>query len=375
MFKPSKNFHRGFNEWIWIRGQETDSYRSGPTVPDREIERHMIGRLQAIRRSGPSCASTRETSSRGGTRQITCRRRFSARLRAGSRPIETPTGSFSSSTPLIRTNRGTRPRAYRRPYDRDEDTPDLIQFLYGPYEGRLTDRELRRLQANYAGEVTMVDRWFGFFMETLQRSGRLEDTVVAVVSDHGHNLGYPQDKGLVSKQGHPMTRSVADLVMMIRHPDGVAAGSTCDALVYNHDLVETLLSLTGNAEPTGRDGKDFWPVVLGHEPAIRDHVTVAWGPLVTVLTDDWWYNASIWGEGQLLYRVSKDPDLIHDLSSDEPDVCGSLLDAAVGDAGGSIPEFFHDFHNRPGCTPFEDRSDVFGKNVGILVKTKSLLPG
>ncbi len=31
-FKPSKNFHRGFDEWIWIRGQEADPYRSGPEV-------------------------------------------------------------------------------------------------------------------------------------------------------------------------------------------------------------------------------------------------------------------------------------------------------------------------------------------------------
>ena len=58
----------------------------------------------------------------------------------------------------------------------------------------------------------MVDRWFGQFIETLQTSGRLDDSVVAVISDHGHNIGHePSDKGLVSKQGHPMTHAVADL--------------------------------------------------------------------------------------------------------------------------------------------------------------------
>ncbi|GAH07500.1 unnamed protein product, partial [marine sediment metagenome] len=34
-FKPSKNFHRGFDEWQWIRGQELDPYRSGP-IPSQE---------------------------------------------------------------------------------------------------------------------------------------------------------------------------------------------------------------------------------------------------------------------------------------------------------------------------------------------------
>ena len=29
-FKPDLNFHRGFNSWLWIRGQESDPYKSGP---------------------------------------------------------------------------------------------------------------------------------------------------------------------------------------------------------------------------------------------------------------------------------------------------------------------------------------------------------
>jgi len=53
-------------------------------------------------------------------------------------------------------------------------------------------------------------------MEALKSSGRLDDTIVAIISDHGHNVGHdPGDKGLVSKQGHPMTHGVADLVMMV----------------------------------------------------------------------------------------------------------------------------------------------------------------
>src|SRR5438132_1022812 len=29
-FKPDKNFHRGFDSWRWIRGQESDRLESGP---------------------------------------------------------------------------------------------------------------------------------------------------------------------------------------------------------------------------------------------------------------------------------------------------------------------------------------------------------
>ena len=78
------------------------------------------------------------------------------------------------------------PAWYRKLYDPDDDVADIIQSPYCPWQETLTPRELKRVQANYAGEVTMTDRWFGQFMETLKLTGRLEDTVVVVMSDHGH---------------------------------------------------------------------------------------------------------------------------------------------------------------------------------------------
>jgi len=45
-FKPSMNFHRGFDEWTWIRGQEADPYRSGPCLQLEEIERYVPENLK-----------------------------------------------------------------------------------------------------------------------------------------------------------------------------------------------------------------------------------------------------------------------------------------------------------------------------------------
>jgi arylsulfatase A-like enzyme len=240
--------------------------------------------------------------------------------------------------------------------DSNDDDPDVIHSLYGPWDGRLTRRQLKRLQANYAGEVTMVDRWFGHFMDALRSSGRLETTVVAVMSDHGHNLGYePGDKGLVSKQGHPMTHAVADLVLMVRDPTGRAAGTACDGLIYRHDVVVTLLALAGVRLSGVRDAIDFWPAVLG-EGSGRSHVTIGWGPLVTVITDEWWFNASIRGDGRLLYCVWEDSELVENLAELHPGICEQLAELAVQDAGGAIPREFAAYYDQPGCTPFEDVS-------------------
>ena len=38
MFKPSKNYWRGFNQWMFIRGKERDRYRSGPLPRQEEID-------------------------------------------------------------------------------------------------------------------------------------------------------------------------------------------------------------------------------------------------------------------------------------------------------------------------------------------------
>ncbi|HUV08710.1 MAG TPA: sulfatase-like hydrolase/transferase, partial [Spirochaetia bacterium] len=368
-FKPSKNFHRGFDEWIWIRGQEHDPYRSGPHVPDGRIEKHMKSTLE----EDPGLAMFLRKYLANNSCRMTEQDYYPARLfgeacrwiwdNQDARKLFMVVDSFDPHEPW------DPPEYYRKLYDPDDDCTNIIQSLYGPWKGVLSPRELKRIQANYAGEVTMVDRWFGAFLETLRLTGRLDDTVVAVISDHGHNLGYdPGDRGLVSKQGHPLTRAVGDLVLMVRLPDGAMAGTECDKLVYNHDLTATLLSLIGVEPEKKMDGIDFWPAVRDGKLSIRDHVTIAWGPLMTVINDTWWYNANIWGKAPLLYRIAEDPRLERDLAGEHPEVCSEMLGLAVGDAGGSIPEHFTQFEAKPGCTPYGSRSvflDALKKKKGL----------
>jgi len=368
-FKPSKNFHRGFDEWLWIRGQEADPFKSGPPVPRERIARHMVDAPA----SNPSMYNFIRGYLGNNAYRYTEQDYYPARVfgeasrwvwdNERAERILMVVDSFDPHEPW------DPPAYYRRMYDPSDDAVDVIQSLYGPWEGRLAPRELKRLQANYAGEVTLVDRWFGAFIETLRLTGRLDDSVVAIISDHGHNLGHdPRDKGLVSKQGHPMTRAVADLVMMVRHPESQGAGTVYDGLLYNHDLTATLLALIGHEPKQPLDGINIWPKVLAGDARAREYVTIGWGPLVTVITDDWWYNASIWGEGELLYDLRNDPDLQRSLAKDKPALCTELRGLAVQDAGGAIPEAFAGYHNKPGCTPFEDRSDRSAYWGGTLKK-------
>jgi len=344
-FKPSKNFHRGFEEWHWIRGQEHDPYLTGPFIPDEEIDRHLP-------------ENSRNTAQRE-------RHRRYLRNVAGRRSEEDyfPAQVFRGGADWLWRNQDADkfflvldsfdphepwdpPAYYRRMYDADDEVADVIWSSYGAAD-QFSARELKRMQGNYAGECTLVDRWLGHFMDALRASGRLGDTVVGLVSDHGHNLG---DSNLTGKQGYPLTRAVADLIMMIRHPEGEGAGTRCDALCYNFDLTTALLSLMGEEAPEGMEGIDLCPVVRGEKPG-RDHVTVGWGPEVTFIDDEWWCNATYLGTEALLYDLRSDPGLTKNVAAEHREVVQKVTETFREDAGGEFPEWLRRAYRSPGCTP------------------------
>jgi len=344
-FKPSKNFHRGFDEWRWIRGQEHDCYRSGPLVGDEVVARHMpTGRRHTPRWEDHRRYLTNVADRRGEEDY------FAAQVfRAGAEWLGRNQDadrfflvldSFDPHEPW------DPPVNYRRLYDPDDDGIDVIWSTYGSAE-EFPARELKRMQANYAGECTLVDRWLGHFMESLRSSGRLDDTVVALISDHGHNLG---DASLTGKQGYPLTRAVADLIMMIRHPAGESAGTRCDALCYNLDLTVTLMKTLGEEVPEQMEGIDLWPVVRGEKPG-RDHVTVAWGPEVTFIDDTWWCNDVFWGGAPLLHDLHSDPGLTRNVAGRYPEVTKRAVEKFREDAGGEFPVWLRECPRSPGCTP------------------------
>jgi len=345
-FKPSMNFHRGFDEWTWIRGQERDPYRSGPSPSLNEVLNYIPESLRMEGFIDFHRKYLTNVSDRHYEEDY-----FPARLfKEGVRWLERNQDakkfflvldSFDPHEPW------DSPTSYRKIYDPDDDTIDFLSSLYGPAD-QVKPRILKRLRANYAGEVTLVDHWLGYFLHKMRSFGLMDNTLIAVISDHGHCIG---EHNLVGKQGHPMTREICDLVLMIRHPGGEGAGSTCDSLIYNFDLPRTILARLGVEPVNPMDGKDIWPLALGKGKKLYDHVTCAWGPFVMVRDKSWWYNAYLWGESPLLYDLKNDPWLKKNIARENPDVCERMKRLAIADAGGEVPESLRKLRGKPGCTP------------------------
>jgi len=131
---------------------------------------------------------------------------------------------------------------------------------------------------------------------------------------------------------------VFHLPLLLRHPQGLGAGTVCDAFVQAHDLAPTMLEAAGVRAPQPLDGRSVFRTAFHGAPPIRENVTVGWGASFTVIDDHWWFNAKVDGAGALLYPVGRALDQ-SSVADDHPDLVRRLFATGKADAGGSFPAY------------------------------------
>ena len=199
------------------------------------------------------------------------------------------------------------PSYYVDAYDAGYDGDEILYPCYGFSRDFMSAAELNHTRALYAAEVTMVDRWVGQLLDTVDILGLAESTVVLIMSDHGHYFG---DHGLQGKPWgdlgqlyEPMTK----LVMALRYPQGMRGGERTSALVQPVDLIPTLCELTGVDSPGGLQGESFAPVLRGERSAHREYAITGrnlddqWGTVPATVTDGVW-TLVYWPNKDLKYR-------------------------------------------------------------------------
>lgn len=134
------------------------------------------------------------------------------------------------------------------------------------YPGR-TEREHRVMRAAYWAMIDLLDRQVGRILDTLERTGQRDDTIVIFHADHGELLG---DHGLYLKGPYFYDPAVR-VPLIMNWPRGLPSGRTVDGLVELVDLAPTLLELTGTDPEPGIQGRTLLPVI--NDPAAgRDDV-------------------------------------------------------------------------------------------------------
>jgi arylsulfatase A-like enzyme len=131
-------------------------------------------------------------------------------------------------------------------------------------QGEHAEKEIRQIRATYYGLVSKVDHYVGGLLDFLKSTGRYDDTLIILASDHGELLG---DQWLFGKRGY--FDSGYHVPLIIRDPDqpGWTRGRTVDNFTESVDVMPTILDWLGLDAPRQCDGCSLLPWIEGHTPA------------------------------------------------------------------------------------------------------------
>ena len=154
---------------------------------------------------------------------------------------------------------------YRDPaYDGDK----IIYPTYGR-PNYLTEDEYKSLRALYAGKITLVDRWVGRLLKSIELLGLMRNTLVIWTTDHGHLFGEHNLQGKPSGDLGNLYEETARIPLIIRHPGGIGSGTRVAGLAQPPDLLPTVLEFAEVPIPDVTQGKSLWPLVTGEKDALR----------------------------------------------------------------------------------------------------------
>jgi len=133
----------------------------------------------------------------------------------------------------------------------------------------MEEAELRRAIATYYGMISFMDQEIGRILDSLDRLGIAENTLVVFATDHGHFLG---QHGLVAK-GAFHYEDMIRIPMLARWPGRLPEGGVSTALQSQVDYAPTFLDAAGLEVPGAMQG--ISQVQAWQDGAsARDHVIV-----------------------------------------------------------------------------------------------------
>jgi N-sulfoglucosamine sulfohydrolase len=121
---------------------------------------------------------------------------------------------------------------------------------------------VREEVARYFSAVRRLDQTFGELLAALRTAARLDDTVVAFVSDHG--MAMPFAKAT-------LYRNATWTPVLLRWP-GMGTPLVNTDVRSNIDIMPTLLELLGLTIPSGLDGRSWVPLLTKEEQSNGGHV-------------------------------------------------------------------------------------------------------
>lgn len=247
------------------------------------------------------------------------------------------------------------PRWYVEPYYPEYDGK-TVSPCYGLWRERgLTQEDLNIAHACYCGEVTMVDRWVGRLLDTIESLNLMDKTIVIFTTDHGYYFGEHGQFGKGMRDltytwyRSPIYEETAHIPLLAYVPG--LKPRRVDDLVSTADLMPTILELAGADIPGTVQSQSLVPLLRGEKQPGREFVVTSWPlynageitkavdgferwvkePLPSTIStrDEWTLIYSAEGQPAELYQLSSDPKQENNLISKKPEKAQELLNNFV----------------------------------------------
>jgi arylsulfatase A-like enzyme len=215
------------------------------------------------------------------------------------------------------------------------------------------------MRSLYKAEVTQIDSWVGKLLDVLRTKHLLENTAVIFCSDHGYYFG---EHDIIGKPVRVAKRTaiyeeLGHIPLLIRHPDGIGAGTTVSGLAQPPDIYATALDLAGIPRVPWAQGNSLVSRLKG-EPSAQKFAVSGYHPhrgrasCITVTTDEWalMYSPTQETQKSELYHVKTDPVHTHNVIAENPDVAArltQLVSTWLDDLGVSTARKRQLLHNAP----------------------------
>jgi arylsulfatase A-like enzyme len=230
--------------------------------------------------------------------------------------------------------------------ERDNAHPVLRAFMDTKIGQTFSRQEVREaVIPAYMGLIKQADDQMGRLFDWMEKTGRMEDTMIVLTSDHGDFLG---DHWMGEKTFFHDASTKVPLIIYDPSPAADATrGTVCDALVESIDLAPTFLDVAGGADASHiLEGHSLLPILQGTQAETpRDVVICEYDYSASPLAEK--LNASVrdavmfmvadrkWklihcegGHRPLLFDLENDPQELTDLgdSADNADIIAQMYE-------------------------------------------------
>ncbi len=228
------------------------------------------------------------------------------------------------------------------------------------WHGDLGAETVRAARRAYYGSVSFIDEQVGRIMETLERRGMLEDTLIVFTADHGDMLGdHHHWRKTYAYEGS------ARIPMLLRWPKGLAPenrGTVCDRPVELRDVLPTFLDAAGVEPSRPLEGSSL--LALARDPQ------APWREMLDLEHDTCYDSENHWsavtdGKLKYIYHTVDGREQLFDLEADPHETTDLAGDTA---RAGDLERM------RAGLVRIlEPRGDKFVKDGRLVPRPESIL--